>query len=298
MSESDTDPTITTSLGNDPRRFIPTGRSESQPNIFGLGPCTIGSRHPHLRRLSLGSGAADVLRRVEEMKSESNEWRISAESQLISMKVLNEPAKILPRLSLKLADEAMDSGIDISLCKLIADYEISTTIIKLRITNKLEYQNNLSHPNSYRNGQVLDSYRLESDLLAYDNIGLDNLHCNELELESFRLEWDIYNDPNYEPFRLESNLYNDLDLDNFRLESDIYINIQPGTESSAGQKNTGCYDRYCGGQVLDSYRLESDTLFYSTLLYSKRHIRYSTLLYSTLLYSIILYSPLLYSTLL
>ena len=28
--------------------------------------------------------------------------------------------------------------------------------------------------------------------------------------------------------------------------------------SSAGQMNTGYYDEYCGGQVLDSYRLESD----------------------------------------
>ena len=95
---------------------------------------------------------------------------------------------------MKLADEAMNSGIDISLCKLIADYEISITVIKQRITKKLEYQNNLFHPNSCRNGQVLDSYRLESDLLANDNIGSDNLHCNELELEPCRLELDIHKD--------------------------------------------------------------------------------------------------------
>ena len=129
------DPMITTSLRNDPKRFIPTGRSESQPNIFGLGPCTIGSRHSQLRRLSLGSGAADVLRRFEEMKMEINEFRISTESQLIS---LNERAKILSGLSQKLADEAMDSGIDISLCRHIADYEISIAIIKQRVTKKLE----------------------------------------------------------------------------------------------------------------------------------------------------------------
>ena len=121
VSESDMDLMIATSLRNDPRRFIPIGRSESQPNIFGLGPCTIGSRHSQLRRLRLGSGVADVLRRFEEMKMKINKWRIFAESQLISMKVMNERAEIL---SLKLADEAMNSGIDISLCKLIADYEI------------------------------------------------------------------------------------------------------------------------------------------------------------------------------
>ena len=138
MSESDMDPMITTSLRNDPKRFILAGRSQSQPNIFGLGPCTVSSGHPQFRRLSLGSGAADVLRIFEEMKMKINEWRISTESQLISMEVMNERAKILFRLSLKLADEAMDSGIDISLCRHIADYEISIAIIKQRVTKKLE----------------------------------------------------------------------------------------------------------------------------------------------------------------
>ena len=98
------------------------------------------------------------------------------------------------RLFLKLADEALDSGIDISLCRQMAEYERTIAIIKLMITKKLEYQNNPSHPNSYRNGKVLDSYRLELDLLANDNIGLDNLHYNALELQPYRLELDIYND--------------------------------------------------------------------------------------------------------
>ena len=152
------------------------------------------------------------------MKLEINEWRISAKSQLVSMNVLNERAKIRSRLSQKLADEAMDSGIDISLCRQIADYEISIAIIKLRITKKLEYQSNPSHPNSYRNGQVLDSYRLESDLLAQDNIGLGNIHYNELELEPFRLESDIYNDLELEHFRLESDIYNDQNYESYKIE--------------------------------------------------------------------------------
>ena len=110
VSESDVDQMITISLRNNTRRFIPIGRSGSKPNIFGLGSCTIGSRHSQLRRLSLGSGATDIMRRFEEMKLEINEWRISAESQLISMKVMNERAEILSRMSLKLTDEAMESG--------------------------------------------------------------------------------------------------------------------------------------------------------------------------------------------
>ena len=128
MSESDMDPIITTSLRNDSKRFILTGRSESQPNIFGLGPCTVSCGQRQFRRLILGSRAAVVLRRLEEMKMEINECKISTESQLISMDVMNERAKILSRLSQKLADEAMDSGIDISLCRQIADYEISIAI--------------------------------------------------------------------------------------------------------------------------------------------------------------------------
>ena len=79
VSESDVDQMITISLRNNTRRFIPIGRSGSKPNIFGLGSCTIGSRHSQLRRLSLGSGVADVLRRFEEIKLEINEWKISAE---------------------------------------------------------------------------------------------------------------------------------------------------------------------------------------------------------------------------
>ena len=46
VSESDMDPMITTTLRNDPRRFIPSGRSKSQPNILGLGPCTDSNRQP------------------------------------------------------------------------------------------------------------------------------------------------------------------------------------------------------------------------------------------------------------
>ena len=63
---------------------------------------------------------------------------------------------------------------------------------------------------------------------------MDNLCRNELKLEpcgfeldldSFRLESDIFNDPNYKPDRLEPDVYEELDLDNFRLESGIYNNL-------------------------------------------------------------------------
>ena len=72
------------------------------------------------------------------MKLEINEWRISAETQLIYVNIMNEHAETLSRMSLKLADEAMESGMDITLCKLIADYEIYITTIKEQITKRLE----------------------------------------------------------------------------------------------------------------------------------------------------------------
>ena len=72
VSESDTDSMITTTPRNDPRRLIPMGRTESQPNVSGLSSFTGSKRQPKARRLSLGSRAADVLRRFEGMKVEIN----------------------------------------------------------------------------------------------------------------------------------------------------------------------------------------------------------------------------------
>ena len=58
------------------------------------------------------------------MKMEINEWKISAKSQLISMDVICERAKILTRLSQELAKEAIMTGVDLSLCGRIPDYKI------------------------------------------------------------------------------------------------------------------------------------------------------------------------------
>ena len=67
------------------------------------------------------------------MKLEINEWSISAESQLISVKIMKEHAEFLSRMSLKPADDAMESGMNITLCRLIADYEIYITTIREQI---------------------------------------------------------------------------------------------------------------------------------------------------------------------
>ena len=83
---------ITTTPRNDLRRLIPTGQTESQPYVSGLRSFTGSERQPLTRRISWGSRAADVLRRVEGMKVEINEWKISTESQLISMDMICERA--------------------------------------------------------------------------------------------------------------------------------------------------------------------------------------------------------------
>ena len=51
-----------------PNRFIPTGRTESQPNVSGLGFITEGDRQLQARKRSLESRAAGVLKRFEGMK--------------------------------------------------------------------------------------------------------------------------------------------------------------------------------------------------------------------------------------
>ena len=209
VSESDLDPMITTSPGGNPRRFISTGRQETQQNLFGLVSYTIGSRHSQLRRLSLGSGATDITRRFEEMKLGINEWKMSAESQLISVKIMNERAEVLSKMSLELANDAMESGMNITVCKLIADYEIYITTIREQITKRFEYLNNPIFPNSYCNGQVLDSYRLESDHHTNDNLGLDNLHYDEIDYGTDRLEADDHEELDLE---LESDIYNTEDV--------------------------------------------------------------------------------------
>ena len=142
------------------------------------------------------------------MKLGINEWKMSAESQLISVKIMNERAEVLSKMSLELANDAMESGMNITVCKLIADYEIYITTIRELITERFEYLNNPIFPNSYRNGQVLDSWGLESDHHTIDNLGLDNLHHEEIDYETDGLEAYDYDEPDLYNFRLESDIYN------------------------------------------------------------------------------------------
>ena len=70
MSESETDPMIS---ATNPRiylsRFIPQGRTESQPNVSGAGLTTESERRLQVRKIR----AAEVLKRFEGMKAELNE---------------------------------------------------------------------------------------------------------------------------------------------------------------------------------------------------------------------------------
>ena len=73
VSESDTDPIAgATNAQIYPNRFIPTGQTESQPNISGLGCITNREKLMKTRRSCLATRAADVLRRFEGMKLEIN----------------------------------------------------------------------------------------------------------------------------------------------------------------------------------------------------------------------------------
>ena len=63
-----------------------------------------------------------MLRIVEGMEVEINEWKFFAESQLISMDGICERAVILTMLSQELAKEAIMTGVDLFLCGRISDY--------------------------------------------------------------------------------------------------------------------------------------------------------------------------------
>ena len=67
---------------------------------------------------------------------EINEWKIFTESQLISMDVIYERAKILTRLSQELAEEAIKTRVDLSLCGRIADYKFDIAQIQQRMIKK------------------------------------------------------------------------------------------------------------------------------------------------------------------
>ena len=68
---------------------------------------------------------------------EINEWKISAESQLISMDVKCECAKILTRLSQELIKEAIITGVDLSLCGRISDCKIDIAQSMQRMIKKV-----------------------------------------------------------------------------------------------------------------------------------------------------------------
>ena len=62
VSESDTDlMTCATNLRIYPNRFIPPGRTESQPNVSGLGFITESERRLQARKIR----AAEVIKRFE-----------------------------------------------------------------------------------------------------------------------------------------------------------------------------------------------------------------------------------------
>ena len=78
VSESDTDPMNSTA---NPRSY-PPGRTESQPNVSGLGFITEPERRHQARKIHYESRIAGIMERFEGMKVEINEWKTSNESRV------------------------------------------------------------------------------------------------------------------------------------------------------------------------------------------------------------------------
>ena len=108
------------------------------------------------RRSSLGTRAAEVLRRFEGMKLEINEWKISGESQFLSTNEINEGAQVLTKLSQDLDREAIITGVDLTLCGRISDYKTDVALIQKKMLKKSESQSNLtSSPTSISGNRVI-----------------------------------------------------------------------------------------------------------------------------------------------
>ena len=119
VSEIDTNPMASaTNTRIHPTRFIPQGQTESQPNVFRAGLITESERRLQARKIR----AAEDLKRFEGMKQEFNEWKISAEAQLIPLDVINHRACSLTELFQVLAREAIMLGVELILCGRISDY--------------------------------------------------------------------------------------------------------------------------------------------------------------------------------
>ena len=78
------------------------------------------------------------------MKEEFNEWKISAESQLIPMNVINDRACLLTELSQELAREAIMSGVELTLCGRISDYKNVIFEIKEKVRERIKILSNLT----------------------------------------------------------------------------------------------------------------------------------------------------------
>ena len=146
VSESDTDPM--SSATNPPiylSRFILQVKTESQPNVSGAGLITESERRLQGRKIR----AAEVLKRFEGMKQEFNEWKISAESQLLPMDVINDRLRSLTELSQVLAREAIMLGVELTLCGQISDYKNVIVEIKEKIKERIKIQSNLTSSPTY-----------------------------------------------------------------------------------------------------------------------------------------------------
>ena len=151
MSESDTDRMASaTNPGIYLTRFIPQGQTESRPNVSGAGLITESERRLQARKIR----AAEVLKRFEGMKQEFNEWKISAEAQLIPMDVINDRACSLTELSQVLAREDIMSGVELTVCRRISDYRNVIAEIKMKIKERIKLQSNLTSSPEYVSRQT------------------------------------------------------------------------------------------------------------------------------------------------
>ena len=126
------------------------GQTESQSNVSGLGFMNNECNQMKTRRSSLGTKAAEVLRRFEIMKTDISEWKTSDDFQFATICSIIDHASMFTGISQDLAREAIMNGVNICVCGRIADYKTEIAKIKERMIKKIESRNNLtSSPTSF-----------------------------------------------------------------------------------------------------------------------------------------------------
>ena len=199
---------------------------------------------------------------------EINEWKISTESQFMSLDMINARANSLVKITQNLAKDALMAGVNLILCGEISNYKNLIAQIKENLLERIKAQSNVTSPPVHSSKNRVVRGELEISILDPPIGVLD--HNRDKVFNSYRLGLDLavpeYQvEPNsmHNQFGTRSNdrlgitgyqvvHCSDQVPDSYRAGSDL------STHNNTGLNNIGNQFRIYGDKVLDSQRTGSD----------------------------------------